>query len=341
MPIPPGTKGPRTPGWNIKHNALKTQADLPAAYGIGLAHAYSGTMAFDIDNWDATIAQGIDVQTLYDAPDAVVIHSGRPGHGKLLYQMPFGLALPSKKVIIDGLTVYELRCATANGLTVQDVLPPSIHPDTRQPYHWAGRGHWTRLPTIPQSLLDIWQSLLTQDKERTITTDGAVDASWEEIRQAVEAIPADCSREEWVNVGMALHWAGTQTDQLDAALSLWNEWSAQSAAKYPGERGIAGQWLSFKTDKATAVKLGTLFHIAKQHGWQRPTPDAAALFSKVDTPTDGPGRCHAGAAATPARDGHDLVAVGLADPCQRDFRKRGLRPFGPFVRWVERCLRGG
>ena len=284
VPIPANTKGPRTLGWNLKQNALKAQCDLPPGYGIGLAHAYSGTMAFDIDNWDATVAQGIDVQTLYDAPDAVVIHSGRPGHGKLLYQMPFGLALPSKEVIIDGLTVYELRCATANGLTVQDVLPPSIHPDTRQPYHWAGRGHWTRLPTIPQSLLDIWQSLLTQDKERTITTDGVVDASWEEIRQAVEVIPADCTRDEWVSIGMALHWAGTQTDQLDAALSLWNEWSAQSAAKYPGERGIAGQWLSFKTDKATAVKLGTLFHIAKSHGWTRPTPDAAELFSKIDIP---------------------------------------------------------
>ena len=284
VPIPANTKGPRTLGWNLKQNALKAQCDLPPGYGIGLAHAYSGTMAFDIDNWDATVAQGIDVQTLYDAPDAVVIHSGRPGHGKLLYQMPFGLALPSKEVIIDGLTVYELRCATANGLTVQDVLPPSIHPDTRQPYHWAGRGHWTRLPTIPQSLLDIWQSLLTQDKERTITTDGVVDASWEEIRQAVEVIPADCTRDEWVSIGMALHWAGTQTDQLDAALSLWNEWSAQSAAKYPGERGIVGQWLSFKTDKATAVKLGTLFHIAKSHGWTRPTPDAAELFSKIDIP---------------------------------------------------------
>ena len=284
VPIPANTKGPRTLGWNLKQNALKAQCDLPPGYGIGLAHAYSGTMAFDIDNWDATVAQGIDVQTLYDAPDAVVIHSGRPGHGKLLYQMPFGLALPSKEVIIDGLTVYELRCATANGLTVQDVLPPSIHPNTRQPYHWAGRGHWTRLPTIPQSLLDIWQSLLTQDKERTITTDGVVDASWEEIRQAVEVIPADCTRDEWVSIGMALHWAGTQTDQLDAALSLWNEWSAQSAAKYPGERGIAGQWLSFKTDKATAVKLGTLFHIAKSHGWTRPTPDAAELFSKIDIP---------------------------------------------------------
>jgi hypothetical protein len=252
-------------------------------YGIGLAHAYSGTMAFDIDNWDVTVAQGIDLDALYAAPDAVIINSGRPGHGKLLYRMPFGLALPSKKIIVNASTAYELRCATANGLTVQDVLPPSIHPDTRQPYHWAGLGHWTRLPVIPQVLLDIWQELLGQDKERTIATGEQVDASWEEIRQALEAIPADCAREEWINVGMALHWAGTQTEQPEQALQLWNEWSAQSPAKYPGERGIITQWASFRNDKTTAVKLGTLFHIAKQHGWARPMPDAAALFSKVDT----------------------------------------------------------
>lgn len=291
VPIPPGTKGPTgaaAVGWNRREKCLKDQTELMHGYGIGLAHAYSGTMAFDIDNWDATVAQGIDLDALYAAPDAVIINSGRPGHGKLLYRMPFGLALPSKKIIVNASTAYELRCATANGLTVQDVLPPSIHPDTRQPYHWAGLGHWTRLPVIPQVLLDIWQELLGQDKERIIATGEQVDASWEEIRQALEAIPADCAREEWVNVGMALHWAGTQTEQPEQALQLWNEWSAQSPAKYPGERGIVTQWASFRNDKATAVKLGTLFHIAKQHGWTRPMPDAAALFSKVDTPPMAP-----------------------------------------------------
>ena len=288
VPIPANTKGPRTPGWNLKQNALKAQGDLPPGYGIGLAHAYSGTMALDIDNWTVTTSllaeYGIDLQALYDAPDAVVINSGKPGHGKLLYTMPFGAALPSKKIMHGGITAYELRCATVSGVTVQDVLPPSIHPETRQPYQWAGRGHWTRIPTIPQPLLDLWNGMLVQDKERTIATDGSIDASWEEIKQALEAVPADCTRDEWVSIGMALHWAGTQTDQLDQALALWNEWSATGATKYPGEREILTQWISFKPDKAAAVKLGTLFHIAKQHGWQRPMPDAAEYFSKIDIP---------------------------------------------------------
>ena len=288
VPIPMGTKGPRTPGWNLKENALKSQADLPPGYGIGLAHAYSGTMALDIDNWTVTTTLladfGIDLQALYDAPDAVVINSGKPGHGKLLYRMPFGAALPSKKILHSGITAYELRCATVSGLTVQDVLPPSIHPETQQPYRWAGHGHWMRMPEIPQALLDLWSEMLTQDKERTIATDGQINASWEEIRQAIDAIPSDCSRDEWINVGMALHWAGTQTNQLDQALYLWNEWSATAQTKYPGEREIMTQWMSFRPDKASAVKLGTLFHIAKQHGWRRPLPDASELFSRVDAP---------------------------------------------------------
>jgi hypothetical protein len=288
VPIPANTKGPRTPGWNLRENALKAQGDLPPGYGIGLAHAYSGTMALDIDNWTVTTSllaeYGIDLQALYDAPDAVVINSGKPGHGKLLYTMPFGAALPSKKIMHGGITAYELRCATVSGLTVQDVLPPSIHPETLQPYQWAGRGHWTRIPAIPQPLLDLWNGLLVQDKERTIATDGTIDASWEEIRQALDAVPADCTRDEWVSIGMALHWAGTQTDQLDQALHLWNEWSATGATKYPGEREVLTQWISFRPDKATAVKLGTLFHIAKQHGWQRPMPDVAEFFSKIDIP---------------------------------------------------------
>jgi len=288
VPIPANTKGPRTPGWNLRENALKSQADLPQGFGIGLAHAYSGTMALDIDNWTVTTSllapHGIDLQALYDAPDAVVINSGKPGRGKLLYTMPFGAALPSKKILHNGITAYELRCATASGLTAQDVRPPGIHRETRQPYHWAGSGHWTRLPVIPQPLLDLWNGMLAQDKERTISTDGAIDASWEEIRQALDAVPADCSRDEWVSIGMALHWAGTQTEQLEQALHLWNEWSSTAQFKYPGEREILTQWVSFRPDKATAVKLGTLFHIAKQHGWQRPLPDASELFSKIDMP---------------------------------------------------------
>ena len=333
VPIPMGTKGPRTPGWNIRENALRSQTDLPPGYGIGLAHAYSGTMALDIDSWPlaTTIlhAAGINLEELYNAPDAVVVDSGKQGHGKLLYQMPFGLALPSKKILQGKVTVYELRCATANGLTVQDVLPPSIHPETLQPYRWAGKGHWMRLPTAPQALLDLWQGMLEQDKQRVVATGDAVDASWEEIRLALEHVSPDVSRDEWVTIGMALHWAGTQTNQLDAAMSLWNEWSAQSQTKYPGEREIITQWVSFKTDKATAVKLGTLFHIARRHGWTRPEPDVTSLFAAVDTPPMKPIDVHQGLRPPPPDIDLSLWPSILAKRAQEVSDAVGCDPLVP------------
>lgn len=286
VPIPPGTKGPETKGWNLRHNALQSQHQLPPGWGIGLAHAYSGTMAVDIDVWNRAAAElrlhGIDLQALYDAPDAVVVDSGKQGHGKLLYAMPFGLALQSKKLIDTDpqgkrYNYLDLRCGTANGLTVQDVLPPSIHPDTNQPYRWAGRGHWTRLPVIPDALLKFWNGLLEADRTRVMPTGTAGTASWDEIKSALAYISPDCSRDEWVQVGMALHYAGTQTQEVDAALHLWDQWS-QPSSKYPGDRAMLTQWNSFKPDKANTVKLGTLFRMAHQAGWTRPMPDVATLF---------------------------------------------------------------
>lgn len=290
VPIPPGTKGPRTTNWNRRENVLRSQADLPVGWGIGLAHAYSGTMAVDVDQWDRAHAEllkhGIDLNALYSAPDAVIVNSNRPGHGKLLYAMPDGLVLPSKKLIDttpDGqkYNYLDLRCGTANGLTVQDVLPPSIHPDTGQPYRWHGLGHWSRLPLIPDALLTYWQSMIEADNNRAIQTGDGVNASWSEIRSALEAISPDISRDEWIQVGMALHWAGSQTNQMDQALWLFNEWSSDSQTKYQGPKDIMTQWASFRTDKAQSVKLGTLFHLAKAAGWQRPDPDVTELFKAV------------------------------------------------------------
>ena len=288
VPIPPNTKGPQHQGWNQPHAALTSAADLPQGWGIGLAHAYTGTMALDVDEWDSAAAalaeQGINLQSLYDAPDAVTIESGKPGRGKLLYRMPFGLTLPSKKITIkkDGANqvIYELRCATSNNLTVQDVLPPSIHPETRQPYRWGGHGNWTRLPEIPITLLTLWNSLLEQEKIKNIRSDGAIDVSWTDIQTAMTHINPDCSRDDWVTVGMALHWAGTQTGQEEQAFHLWDEWSAQSHTKYKGQNDLIVQWRSFKPDGGKT--LGSLFHLAQENGWQPPHPSAEDLFSAVN-----------------------------------------------------------
>lgn len=283
--IPPGTKRPNAPGWNTRAGALPRADLLPLNYGVGLMHAYSGTMALDIDNWERTKAYGIDVDALYAAPDAVAINSGKRGHGKLIYRMPLGLVLPTKKFSENKASVFELRCGTMEGMTVQDVLPPSVHPETFQPYAWGGAGHWTRLPMVPDLVLQIWRESLKDSRPATV--DG-VDSSWDEIREALAHINPDCSRQDWIQAGMAIKWAGEQTFNPDQAFAVWNGWS-QQGAKYPGLREITQQWHSFRSEKNSLVTLGTLFHLARLNGWVRPTPDASVLFAdttKMVSPAD-------------------------------------------------------
>jgi hypothetical protein len=278
VPIPPSSKAPRANGWNLRSSALKSSAELLEGWGIGLAHAYSDTCALDIDALDNATAMlaehGIDLQALLDAPDAVQIVSGREGRAKLLYRM--SEPLPSKKIAVGNTTIYELRCATADGMTVQDVLPPSVHPQTGLSYAWAGRGHWTRLPVIPKALQDLWRSMIATD--RAMTSTASTDATWTEIAEALEHINPDCSRQDWITVGMGLHSHGAQCNQIDHALTVWNAWSAKGK-KYLGPRDLAQQWHSFDNDKVTTVTMGSVFKLARDAGWVRPPVDASVLFS--------------------------------------------------------------
>ena len=291
VPIPFGSKGPMHKNWNKIESCLQIASDLPDNHGIGLAHAYSGTMALDIDEWDVAVIelekQGISLDELYEDQDAVIIDSGRTGHGKLLYQMPFGLTLPSKKLIAekDGkkFNYLDFRCATSNGLTVQDVLPPSVHPDTGKPYKWAGRGSWSNLPVIPDSLLTFWQSLIEEDNTPDIH-DGELTTSWSEIQSVLFHISPDLDRDEWVKVGMALHHAGYQDKTLDTAFALWDEWSSQSEEKYKGPKDLMRSWRSF--NPGNGITISTLFYIANEHGYTRPQPSAEHLFSAINENPD-------------------------------------------------------
>lgn len=312
MPLTEGKK-PGFRGWEHRAAAVKDPNTLHPSWGVGLMHAYSGTMAFDIDDWEETKKYGIDVDALYAAPDAVTILSGRKGKGKLLYRMPWGMVLPTKKYQIKvpggptpGHTknhmVFELRCGTSEvGGTVQDVLPPSIHPDTGKPYRWGGKGHWSRLPEIPRELLKVWNDLLNVEHRSTPTSE-VMSSTWDEITEALSYIDPDCSRDDWRNVGMALRWHGDRTFEPDQAFHIWDSWSKQAPHRYPTRPNeMAAQWNSFRKNKNNLITLSTIFYLARQNGWVRKTPDASVLFQ----------------GAVPAQP-HDLMSVLKPKPPEID-----------------------
>lgn len=260
--IQPGQKGPRLRGWNQRDKTITTPGVIGFA-SAGLCHAYSGTCAIDVDNFEVAEAwlaeRGVDLVELFNADDSVQILSGRSNHGKLLYALPEPMQSKTVARFKDPedpkklKAALDFRCATAAGLTVQDVLPPSIHPDTGRPYQWQYGdsliGDWRTLPELPARLLEIWTEELEDRESRDAVPSRT--SSLGELQQLLAHQDPDMNMQDWVKVGMAIHH---ETGGSDEGLALWDEWSRRSD-KYTGDTFT--RWRSFH-DTANAVTVGYL-----------------------------------------------------------------------------------
>lgn len=253
VPIPSGTKGPTTNGWNRPENCVTTPAACSRIKdNVGIAHKYSRTCVLDFDDLVKSAAwlqeRGLDFDGLWNAPTAVRISSGRPNRGKLLFRLPPGVAaLRTFQLPEFGL---ELRCASSKGMTVQDVLPPSIHPDTGAPYEWDYAepllGDWRSPPHLPADVLAVWQGLARAAAEVTAST-GQGDV--EGARAVLEEFDPSMSYPDWIRIGMALHH---EFNGGYEGLDLWDEWSA-GGDTYKGMDDLEYHWRTFDNGKEGAL----------------------------------------------------------------------------------------
>lgn len=279
VPVPHGQKGPLSSNWNLPRNCV---SDVLAAgrlvgMNVGLAHAYctpSPTCAIDIDHylhakaWLAT--HGVDLEPLLFDSDSVVIWSGKQNSLKLVYRLPTGMQpLESKKINgSDGKSIIEFRCATKEGKTVQDVLPPSIHPDGHQ-YQWVGAGSPLALPTIPLSLLKVWGLLIANSSRVSQRMFGTPAKSTKPetprqialVEEALLCISADCPYETWRNVVWAIQSTGWKR-----AEAIAQAWSSSAPDRYNDD----AFWLvanSYMPNHSNPISLGTVYHHARAGGW--------------------------------------------------------------------------
>lgn len=249
VPIPSGKKFPTAKGWNRLENCVRTPAACNRVKdNVGIAHAYSGTCTLDLDDMIKSAAwlasHGIDLAELWNDPLAVRISSGRPNRGKLLFKRPPGVStLRTHPLHDEGL---ELRCASTSGATVQDVLPPSIHPKTGEPYAWEYAepllGDWRNPPDLPAAVLALWQSLSAQEG---FSSSDAGRNDTEAALATLAKLSPDMGYHDWIKVGMALHheFAGSYE-----GFELWDEWSAPGA-EYKNSDDLEFHWRSFNADK--------------------------------------------------------------------------------------------
>lgn len=173
--IRPHSKVPMLAAWNDPHRVIDTEEKAIAALsasarcGIGVVHANSRVAVLDVDHVAFTRQAfeefGFDYDELMSRYPRT---RTREGKDKVLFRLPDGfcpgsdsiasktiLRWPNPEAPGQHLTVFELR----GGLN-QDVLPPSIHPDTQRPYEWAtGKSPWDfeQIPEIDARLLAIWK----------------------------------------------------------------------------------------------------------------------------------------------------------------------------------------
>jgi hypothetical protein len=166
------------------------------------------------------------------------------------------------------ITVLEFRCATRDGLTVQDVLPPSIHPDTGQPYRWGGKGDWWDIPEIPQTLLTVWQQeLAARETGRTrrkgrLSLFGGVDDTPRQratLQDQLQHISADCSYELYRDIV----WAILSFGWPDAE-DLARQWCETAPERFEEDNFYN---VVNSHDSTRSPTIGTIYYRARQGGW--------------------------------------------------------------------------
>ena len=296
--IDKGSKGPIYAGW--QKNPIPADA-AEALVGAGLLHALSGTAALDVDDSDLArpwlAERGIDLDALLAADDAVQISSGRINRCKLLYRM--SRPLRTLKPTGSGL---ELRCATASGTSTQDVLPPTIHPDTKQPYVWrlGLLADWRTPPTIPTTLLAAWRELADPIIPATEVSAAAAPATTPDVdrlRALLAPHDPDAPYDIWLKAGMAIHNA---TGGSPTGLAVWDEWSKRGV-KYKGVGDLRTHYASFTSAPGKRVVTAASLEVS--------APTAAA----DEFPEGAPAEAEIVAEATerPKRNSRVASALGL------------------------------
>lgn len=87
----------------------------------------------------------------------------------------------------------------------------------------------------------------------------------EQVAEALRHVDADCSMQQWLEVGMGLkHQFGEE------GIDLWDAWSQTGKVKYPGDDEIRRRWDSFsaQTKGRAPVTIRSVLRVAEEAGWE-------------------------------------------------------------------------
>jgi putative DNA primase/helicase len=139
------------------------------------------------------------------------------------------------------------------------------------------------LPKLPDACRSVLEAVtVTADPVDLPVGDRNVD----DVRQALTFISSDCTRGEWINMGMSLRHHFHDTP--DVGYALWVEWS-ESAPGLLDYTTVEQQWNSLKAEPGTGATrtIASVFGEAMTKGYKLPSGfDTAAAFGPQAAPGD-------------------------------------------------------
>lgn len=106
------------------------------------------------------------------------------------------------------------------------------------------------------------------------------------VLEALPYISADCSREEWVHVGIALHHCGFPFEVWDTWSQYKDQRTGEVSDKYGKDKEGETEkiWASFANNKSH-WNAGTIISMAKKNGYSTKKPEVSAPAEYEDTST--------------------------------------------------------
>ncbi|RKT24446.1 P4 family phage/plasmid primase-like protein [Paraburkholderia sp. RAU2J] len=285
FPVHPKGKTPLIEQW--QHKATRDTQTIcewwklyPAA-NIGCHAGKSGLAVIDVDPRNGGNETFAELEALHGSIASEVETMTGGGGRHLFFLAPEGV---------------KLSKALGKGVDLQSgnkyvILPPSVHPTTGKRYEWAkGRDVSNRyaLDELPAWCCSR-KGKVSANAPAPLDADDwglAIRGRWDGSTEAVErvkgmmAVIAADERDTWIKVGTALHH---YFEGSDAGRELWDDWSEESS-KFDGD-DQERTWRGFKADGA--ITLGTVVHLAKEHGWTQPDLEVTSKADDEDE-SEGP-----------------------------------------------------
>lgn len=228
----------------------------------------AGVVVIDLDTYKGATREAVD-QALgcqLDWDRALIqhtMHGGQHYAFSVDWKVKFGSSLCGVKGL-DTRTTGHGYIATGDGYTHQGITPFSM-------------AFPASLPKFPDSAKALLEDIPMEPSERAELPVG--DKDIDTIRAALKFLDPQCTRTEWVKIGLALrhHFH----DDIETGLAIFDEWSSGAlspSGEEPSnyEAGNAEQqWYTFKPEGNTSI--GSLFYDAIAQGYTPPAGIDTAL----------------------------------------------------------------